>query len=80
VAGGEVVLSPATSEETDKAQPQDPTITADHAPEGETAAIYDADDNLELDAGPEPRDGGLDHQHGTKTRQARKNEISNRPV
>ena len=62
------------------AQPEDRTIPPDLAPEGATAALYDTDDNLELDAGAEPRDGDLDHQHGTKTRQARKNEISNRPV
>ncbi|MDR6532121.1 hypothetical protein J2800_002877 [Caulobacter rhizosphaerae] len=62
------------------AQPEDRTIPSDLAPEGETAALYDADDNLNIDAGAEPRDGQLDGQHGTKTRQARKNEISNRPV
>jgi hypothetical protein len=59
---------------------QDRSIPADLAPEGETAALYDADDNLDLDAGAEPRNGELDHQHGPKTRQARKNEISNRPL
>lgn len=62
------------------ANPEDRTIPSDLAPEGETAALYDADDNLDLDAGAEPRDGDLDHQHGAKTRRARKNEISNRPV
>jgi hypothetical protein len=62
------------------AQPENRTIPSDLAPEGETAALYDADDNLDIDAGAEPHDGGLDHRHGTKTRQARKNEISNRPV
>jgi hypothetical protein len=62
------------------AQPEDRTIPSDLAPEGATAALYEADDNLELDAGAKPHDGELDHQPGTKTRQARKNQISNRPV
>lgn len=62
------------------AQPQDRTIPSDLAPEGATAEIYDADDNLEIDAGAEPRNGELDRQHGAKTRQARKNEINRRPI
>jgi hypothetical protein len=62
------------------AQPEDRTIPSDLAPEGATTALYDADDNLDLDAGAQPRDGDLDHRPGTKTRQARKAEISNRPV
>ncbi|KRA65809.1 hypothetical protein ASD79_00555 [Caulobacter sp. Root655] len=62
------------------ARPEDRTIPSDLAPEGATAALYDADDNLELDAGATPRNGDLDHQHGTKTRQARKNEISKRAL
>jgi hypothetical protein len=61
------------------AQPEDRTPST-IAPEGETRAIYEDDDNLELDAGAAPHDGDLDHRPGTKTRQARKNEISNRPV
>ncbi|MGR4865552.1 hypothetical protein [Caulobacter sp. LARHSG274] len=55
-------------------------IPSDLAPEGETQAIYDADDNLEIDAGDEPRNDELDQQHGRKTRQARKDEISRRPI
>ncbi len=62
------------------AQSEDRATPADLAPEGATAALYDADDSLELDAGAAPRDGGLDRRPGTKTRQARKNEISNRPT
>ena len=62
------------------AQSEDRTIPSDLAPEGATAELYDADDNLELDAGAEPHNGDLDHQPGTKTRQARKNEISKRAV
>ena len=49
-------------------------------PDGATEARYTADDNLDLDAGAAPHDGDLDHRPGTKTRQARKAEISNRPV
>lgn len=60
-------------------QPRDKTPST-VASEGETQAIYDTDDNLELDAAPEPRNGDLDHEHGTKTRRARKDEISNRPI
>ncbi|WP_165183967.1 hypothetical protein [Caulobacter soli] len=62
------------------ARPEDRAIPADLAPEGATEALYDADDNLDLDAGAAPHDGDLDHRPGTKTRHARKNEISNRPV
>lgn len=62
------------------AQPQDRTIPSDLAPEGATAELYDADDNLEIDAGAEPRNGELDRQPGAKTRQARKNEINRRPI
>lgn len=61
------------------AQPEDRTPST-VAPEGETRAIYEDDDNLELDAGEQPRDGDLDHVHGSKTRRARKDEISRRPV
>jgi len=61
------------------AQPEDRTPST-VASEGETRAIYEDDDNLELDAAPEPRDGDLDHAHGAKTRRARKDEISRRPV
>jgi hypothetical protein len=62
------------------ARPEDRTIPPDLAPEGATAARYDVDDNLDLDAGAAPHDGDLDHRPGTKTRQARKDQISNRPV
>lgn len=55
-------------------------IPSDLAPAGETAAIYDADDNLELDAGDVPHNHELDRQHGRRTRQARKDEISKRPI
>jgi len=61
------------------AQPEDRTPST-IAPEGEIRAIYEDDDNLELDAGAEPHDDELGRQHGRKTRQARKNEISNRPL
>jgi len=61
------------------AQPEDRTPST-VAPEGETRSIYEDDDNLELDAGAEPRDGHLDQVHGSKTRRARKDEISRRPV
>ena len=47
---------------------------------GATEARYAADDNLDLDAGAEPHNDQLDRQHGRKTRQARKDEISNRAV
>jgi hypothetical protein len=49
-------------------------------PDGATEARYAADDNLDLDAGDLPHNDQLDRQHGRKTRQARKDEISNRPV
>ena len=49
-------------------------------PDGATEARYAADDNLDLDAGDVPHNAELDKQHGRKTRQARKDEISNRPV
>ena len=62
------------------AQPQDRAIPSDLVPEGATAEIYDADDNLEIDAGPQPHNAELDRQPGTKTRQARKNEINKRPI
>ena len=64
------------------AQPEDRRVPtpSDLAPEGETQAIYDADDNLEIDAGDTPRNDELDQQHGRKTRQARKDEISRRPL
>lgn len=61
------------------AQPQDRTPST-VAPEGETRALYENDDNLDLDAGARPHDGDLDHAHGAKTRRARKDEISRRPV
>lgn len=47
---------------------------------GATEARYAADDNLDLDAGVEPHNDQLDSRHGRKTRQARKDEISNRAV
>jgi hypothetical protein len=65
------------------AQPEDrsraPT-PSDLALEGETQAIYDADDNLEIDVGDMPHNDELDQQHGRRTRQARKDEISRRPI
>ena len=65
------------------AQPEDrgdaPT-PPDLDPDGATEARYAADDNLDLDAGDLPHNDQLDRQHGRKTRQARKAEISNRPV
>ena len=65
------------------AQPEDRSYAptpSEVDPDGATEARYAADDNLDLDAGDEPHNGQLDSQHGRKTRQARKNEISNRPV
>lgn len=62
------------------ARPEDRAIPSDLAPEGATAALYDDADNLDLDAGAAPHDGDLDHRPGAKTRQARKAEISNRPI
>jgi len=65
------------------AQPEDRSYASTPSevdPDGATEARYAADDNLDLDAGDEPHNGQLDSQHGRKTRQARKNEISNRPV
>jgi hypothetical protein len=59
---------------------QDRPIPSDLAPEGETATLYDADDNLDIDAGDSPRNAELHQQHGPKTRQARKDEISKRPI
>ena len=53
---------------------------SDLDPNGATEARYAADDNLNLDAGAEPHNDQLDSQHGRKTRQARKDEISNRSV
>jgi hypothetical protein len=69
------------------AQPEDRSYAtssnldrADLDPDGATEARYAADDNLDLDAGPEPHNDQLDRQHGRKTRQARKDEISNRSL
>ena len=49
-------------------------------PDGATEARFAADDNLDLDPGDVPHNDQLDRRHGRKTRQARKDEISNRPV
>jgi hypothetical protein len=67
------------------AQPEDRGLVPSPAPsevdpDGATEARYAAADNLDLDAGDAPHNDQLDRQHGRKTRQARKDEISNRPV
>ena len=61
------------------AQPEDRRPTPpDLDPAGATEARYAEDDNLDLDAGDVPHNARVDGQPGRKTRQARKNEISNR--
>ncbi len=62
------------------AQPEDRSFPSEVDPDGATEARYDADDNLALDAGEIPHNAELDKRHGRKTRQARKDEISNRTV
>lgn len=65
------------------AQPEDRgpvPMPSEVDPDGATEARYADDDNLDLDAGDEPHNAQLDSQHGRKTRRARKDEISNRPV
>lgn len=62
------------------AQPEDRSFPSEVDPDGATEARYAADDNLDLDAGDVPHNDQLDKQHGRKTRQARKDEISNRPI
>jgi hypothetical protein len=65
------------------AQPEDrsyASVPSDLDPDGATEARYAADDNLDLDAGEVPHNAEVESQHGRKTRQARKDEISNRPV
>jgi hypothetical protein len=65
----------------DRSHAPEPSPTPSEVdPDGATLARYDADDNLDIDSGDVPHNAGLDSQHGRKTRQARKDEISNRRV